>query len=86
MYLVDDAGDAGGPYSAMLLPGGGIVQNSQCTLNATGGSVTGSGNTLTVALSVAFNQAFAGNQVFYSAARNATMNSNWQVVGSVTVP
>jgi len=29
LYLVGDAGDAGGPYSGMVLPGNGTVQNSR---------------------------------------------------------
>jgi hypothetical protein len=86
VYLVDDAGDAGGPYSAMALPGGGTVQNSQCTINGTGSSVVGSGNTLTLTLAVTFNDAFAGNQILYAAARNNTQNSGWLAVGSAMVP
>ena len=86
VYLVDDAGDAGGPYSAMVLPGSGTAQNSQCTINGTGSSVTGSGNTLTVKLAMTFSEILAGNQAFYLAARNGTDNSDWQAVGSVTVP
>ena len=87
VYLVDDAGDAGGPYSAIVLPGSGTAQNSQCTINAAGSSVFGIGNTITLNLAITFNPAFAGNQVFYLAARNNTTgNSGWQAVGSVTVP
>jgi len=86
VYLVDDAGDAGGPYSGMLLPGSGAVTNSQCTVNAAGSSVTASGNTLTLTLAVTFNQSFAGDRVIYLAARSNTLNSNWQSLGSVTVP
>jgi len=87
--LVDDQGDAGGPYQGLVLPGApsgsGSVSNSQCTVN--GGSVSGSGNNLTLTLSIAFNQSFAGNRIFYlSAGNNAGQNSNWQAVGSTTVP
>jgi hypothetical protein len=36
---------------------------------------------------ISFPQQFAGNHVFYLAARNGgTGNSGWQAVGSVTVP
>jgi hypothetical protein len=64
VYLVDDAGDAGGPYSMMPLPGSGTVQNSQCEISATGSSVTESGNTLTLTLALTFKDVFAGNRVF----------------------
>jgi len=86
LLLVDDAGDAGGPYSGMVLPGAGTVSNSQCSISGAGSSVSGSGNTLTLTLAMTFNQSFAGNQIFFLAARNNALNSNWQAVGSVSVP
>jgi len=84
LLLVDDAGDAGGPYFGMVLPGSGSVSNSQCSISA--GSFTASGATLTLTLTITFTQGFAGNQVLYLAARSNTLNSNWQAVGSVSVP
>ena len=86
LYLVDDAGDAGGPYSGISLPGPGTVTNSQCSVNGAGSSVTTSGNTLTLTLAIAFNQNFAGDRVIYLAARSNTLNSNWQSMGSITLP
>jgi len=87
VLLVDDAGDAGGPYSGMVLPSSGSVSNSQCTINGAGSSVSGTGNTLTLTLAITFNPIFAGNQIFFLAARNNNgQNSNWQAVGSIAVP
>ena len=88
LYLVDDAGDGGyAGGSPIALPSSGTLQNSQCAINATGSSVLATGNILTLNLAIAFNPAFAGNQVIYLAARNNTTgNSGWQAVGSVTVP
>jgi hypothetical protein len=88
LYLVDDAGDGGyASGSPMALPSGGTLQNSQCTISGTGSSVAASGNTLTLNLALTFSSGFAGDQVFYLAARNnSTGNSGWQAVGSVTVP
>jgi len=87
VYLVDDAGDAGGPYSGMVLPGSGSVSNSQCMISGIGSSVNGSGNTLTLTLAITFTQSFAGNQVFFLSARNNNgQNSNWQSLGTVAVP
>jgi hypothetical protein len=88
LYLVDDAGDgryaSGSPIS---LPSSSTVQNSQCTINAAGSSVSATGNTLTLTLAITFSSSFTGDQVFYLAARNnSTGNSGWQAVGSVTVP
>ncbi|HYW41343.1 MAG TPA: hypothetical protein VE959_00720 [Bryobacteraceae bacterium] len=86
VYLVDDAGDAGGPYTGLVLPSVGTASNSQCTVGGAGVAVAGSGNTLTLTLPIAFNAGFFGGQVFYLAARSSTLNSGWQAVGTVSVP
>ena len=79
LYLVDDAGDAGGPYTGMVLPSSQRASNSQCTINGTGSSASGSGNTLTLTLAITFNSSFAGNKIFYMAsADTGTGNSGWQ--------
>jgi len=70
----------------MVLPGSGSVSNSQCTISGAGSSVSASGNTLTLTLAIAFAPGFAGNRLFYLAARNNTLNSNWQPVGMAIVP
>jgi hypothetical protein len=88
LYLVDDAGDGGYVAgSPLLLSSGGTLQNSQCSISTVGSSGSASGNTLTLNLAITFAPGFAGNQLFYLAARNnSTGNSGWQAVGSVTVP
>jgi sugar lactone lactonase YvrE len=87
IYLVDDQGDAGGPFGAITLPSSSSVNNSQCTISGTGSSITGTGNTVTVVLNMSFSSSFGGNRVFYLAARNNTTgNSGWQAVGSSSIP
>ena len=93
LLLVDDGGDSAGPYAGYLtVPSTGSItgsmSNSQCTVNGTGSSAAGSGNTLTLTLNVSFTPAFAGNRIFYTAAGNAagTENSGWQALGAWTVP
>jgi len=89
LYLVDDAGDAGGPFAGTLvLPGNGTISNSQCTINGTGSSAVGSGNTLTLTLNMSFAGSFVGNRILYTAARNGsgTANSGWQALGAWAVP
>jgi len=88
LYLLDDSGDGGYvPGSPIALPSSSILQNSQCTINGTGSSVSAKKNTLTLNLPITFSSSFAGNRVFYLAARNnSTGNSGWQAVGSATVP
>jgi hypothetical protein len=85
LYLVDDAGDAGGPYTSTTIPGSGSVSNHQCTISGQGSSVSSAGNTITLTLAITFSQGFSGNRVFYLAARSNTANSDWQAVGSTTV-
>ena len=85
ILLVDDAGDSGGPFSALELPGPGMVSNSQCTIWGQGSSVSASGTTLTLNLAITFKPSFAGNQVVYAAVRNSNQNSGWQAVGTAWV-
>jgi hypothetical protein len=86
VYLVDDAGDAGGPFAGgLLLPSNSSVSNSQCTINGAGSSVSGSGNNLNLNLAITFTPAFGGNRILYLAARNGTQNSGWQAAGTASV-
>jgi streptogramin lyase len=88
LYLVDDGGDAGGPFAGNLaLPGTGSVSNSQCTVSGTGSSVVGSGTTIMLTLNISFSASFAGNRIFYTAARDTgTGNSGWQALSTGQVP
>ena len=86
LLLVDDAGDAGGPYAGAFLLGPGTASNSQCTVNGAASSVSGSGNTLTLTLNITFNHNFAGDKVIYAAARSNSANSGWLAVGTESVP
>jgi hypothetical protein len=86
LYLVNDAGTA-------LLPGlvlngqSGSVSNSQCTVNGSSSYATGTGNTLTLNLSLNFLASFGGNKVFYLAARDLQGgNSGWQPLGTWNIP
>jgi hypothetical protein len=86
LFLVDDAGDAGGPYSGMVLPGYGSVENSQCGVSGAGASVGAAGDNLTLILPVTFKAGFAGRKVVYLAALSGTANSGWQPLGTWQVP
>jgi hypothetical protein len=81
--------DAATGWSAGLTPGGtGTVSNSQCTLNASGSSVSSAGDDLTVAFNLAFNtSAFSGNKNLYLAAVNAfNQGSGRNLLGSWVIP
>jgi hypothetical protein len=87
LYLVDDAGDAGGPFATLSLPSSGTIQNSQCTVSGVGSSVSAGGNTLTLTLAITFSASFSGNKVVYVAARDmAQGNSGWQALNTFGVP
>ena len=86
LYLVDDPGEAGGPYAGSVsLGSSAVIQNSQCAVVLV--SAAGSGTTLTLTLTITFKPAFAGNKIFYTAARDLVQdNSNWQALGVWQVP
>ncbi len=87
LYLVDDAGDGGyAGGSPISLPSSGNLQNSQCTIDGTGSSVSASGNTLTLTLAITFAAGFSGNKIFYTAAASSSQNSGWQALGTWDVP
>jgi len=81
LVLVDDGGDAGGPYAgSVVLGSSATIQNNQCAVTLVS-AVTG-GNTLTLLLNITFKPAFGGNKIMYMAARDlGAGNSNWQALG-----
>ncbi len=85
LYLLNDANTA---VLGPVTPGSaGSVLNNQCTLNGTGSSFSGAGNTLTLNVSLTFKPAFAGAKtVFMNAYDVAGLNSGWQSRGIWTVP
>ena len=89
LFLVDDAGDGGGPFAGgMQLNGAaGSIQNSQCSINAVGSSAVASANSLTLTLNTTFKPAFAGNRLVYVAGRDVAggNNTDWQALGTWTV-
>ncbi|MEZ5403970.1 MAG: hypothetical protein R2729_30095 [Bryobacteraceae bacterium] len=88
LFLVNDAGDGGGPFAgSLIIPGAGSAANSQCTVSGAGSSVVKSGNTVTLTLNMTFSPSFAGDRVVYAAARdNLSNNSGWQALATIAVP
>lgn len=87
IYLVNDAGDAGGALQALAIPGSGVISNSQCTISAAGSSVSGSGTALSVSLNMSFSAGFAGNRIVYAANRDYVgNNTGWLPTGTWNVP
>jgi uncharacterized repeat protein (TIGR01451 family) len=86
LLLVDNAGDAGGPFSSISIPGSGTAQNSQCSISAAASAISGSGDTLTISLNITFPSSFSGGRTLYVAAQNGVSNSGWQALSTWTVP
>jgi len=89
LYLVDDGGDAGGPFAGSMAVNGGNggIQNSQCAVSGAGSTVGTAPNTLTLTLNLTFTGAFSGNRVVYVAGRDQAggNNTGWQAIGTWTV-
>jgi hypothetical protein len=80
LYLLNDTGsDSSGP----ITPGtSATLSNSQCRLDASGSAASGSGNTLTLVLSLRFESTFTGMKNVYGwAIDNANLESGWTRVG-----
>jgi len=78
--------DTGSTPAGTIAPGSGSQQNSQCTLNGAGSSVSLSGNTLTLNLAITFQTAFNGSKNVYLQATNPLASNSWQQMGTWTVP
>ena len=76
--LLNDASNTWMP----MTPGTGILQNSQCSVDASAIAVTPSGNNLAVSIPVSFKAGYAGAQQVWMYAGGAAGNSGWQQRGS----
>ena len=74
--------DSGGQPFMSISPGSGSQQNSQCLVDGTRSSVSISGNTLTLNLSITFLAAFAGAQNVYMEAVSPAGTAPWQQKGA----
>jgi hypothetical protein len=95
-YLIFDRGsgnllivnDQGTTTSGSVTPGGsGTLSNSQCSVPASSASVTISGNTVTLTVTITFKYSFTGAKNIWA---NTTSTSGaagtWQQIGTWTVP
>ena len=86
LYLLNDSGTS--YLGPITLPGTSTLQNSQCTVSASGSSVGGSGNLLNVNLAVSFTPSFAGNTNVSASAYDGVTNSgsDRELLGTWTIP
>ena len=88
LFLVDDAGDAGGPFAGSIqLNGSGSIRNSQCSVSGQGSSAVASGNQLTLTLAITFLSPLTGNRIMWVAGRDAagSNNTGWQAIGTALI-
>jgi hypothetical protein len=85
LYLHNDSGSQ---LTAPLTPGApGKIENSQCSVDGAASSVSGSGNTLTLSLSISFQPGFTGNKNVFGLAQDlGGLLSGWRVIGSWMIP
>jgi len=84
LYLMNDAGTA---WLSPVNPGTlASVSNSQCTLLASGSSISGSGNTVTLRFNLAYQTGFAGVKSLYLAVFDlSSAGTGWQSMGTTTI-
>jgi glucose/arabinose dehydrogenase len=82
LWLLNDAATA---YMSAPVGSGGLLQNSQCAITPASTSVTLSGTSLTLNLTLTFMPAFSGTKtIFMYGANGAGVNSGWQTRGTWT--
>ena len=82
LYLVNDAGNqTAGPITV----GSGTLSNGQCTINGADTTVSGSGSTLTLNLSLTASPAFTGTKnIWLYMLDSEGLNSGWKQVAAWT--
>lgn len=83
LNLINDAGTA---WSQAALGTSGTLQNSQCAIALAGSSVSLSGDSAVLTLSMSFRSGFGGAKNVYMYAAAESSNSGWQTRGAWTVP
>lgn len=83
LYLINDAGSA---FIGPIVPGStSALSNGQCTIQGQGSSVTGTGNTLSLVLSISSKTVFKGVKAICGfASDNGGFVSGWQSLGTWT--
>jgi subtilase family serine protease len=82
LYLENDANNG---VTGPVTPGSSSsLSNSQCTLTATGTSVSTAGNNIAVNFALAFTSSFTGLKNVYLGANSATASSGWIDMGTWT--
>jgi hypothetical protein len=85
LWLMNDAGTAWLQPKALGSPG--ILQNSQCAIDVSRSSATGTGTTLSISLVMSFTANLGTNfQVYASVADTGGLQDSWRIVGTWGIP
>jgi hypothetical protein len=79
--------DAGTVYQGALTPGtNSTIGNSQCQIQGSATTITGSGNTMTIQMRLTFLPAFAGSRSILIESNDGIASTAWHSVGTWLVP
>lgn len=82
LMLVDDEGNAGGPYRVLALPSQGSVGNGQCIVHGERSYREEQNTVIAFTVDVEFMEGFEGSKVIYGAAQGkGARNSDWRRLG-----
>jgi hypothetical protein len=85
--IIELANDAGSFGNGVAIGTGGVIQNSQCSVNASASSISGWGSSLTVNLNISFKPGFAGSKNVYMTVADTTGTvAPWTAKGTWIVP
>lgn len=77
------ASDNGSSFTVLPIGSAGSVGNSKCTLEGSGSTLSGSGNNLTLTVTLSFQPtSFAGSKSIFMWVQNSAGTANWQNMGS----
>jgi hypothetical protein len=85
IYLDGDSGGFWWVDNAVVGSGGRTIENSQCSVNTAGASVSRSGTTFTLSVPVTFKSVFNGTRYLYTSVQNTTGYTDWQYYGTWVV-
>ena len=82
--IIRVSNDAGNGFGLPVTPGGsGVASNSQCSISASGSSVTTAGSTIQVRLAITFKPGFTGSKNVWAFVYDLSgLNSGFQVLGA----
>ena len=86
LYLLNDEGTALLDPGIVPNTGAGTLENARCRISGSGLTMTATGETLTLVMTIAFKPAFNGPRILFTGVQSALGNSGWEAMASWEVP